>query len=65
MRRQIPGINCSGLVPPREINKIAVVGGGRMGSGIVTALILSNFRVILKEIDDNFLQEGLDRVQGT
>ncbi|XP_039127373.1 glyoxysomal fatty acid beta-oxidation multifunctional protein MFP-a-like isoform X1 [Dioscorea cayenensis subsp. rotundata] len=59
----IPGINCSGSVPPREINKIAVVGGGRMGSGIVTALILSNFHVILKEIDDNFLQEGLDRVQ--
>lgn len=35
-----------------------------MGSGIATALILSNYPVILKEVNDKFLQAGLGRVRG-
>lgn len=35
-----------------------------MGSGIATALILSNYQVILKEVNDKFLQSGIDRVKG-
>lgn len=35
-----------------------------MGSGIATALILSNYSVILKEVNDKFLQGGLGRVKG-
>ena len=35
-----------------------------MGSGIATALILANYQVILKEINDKFLQAGIDRVKG-
>lgn len=35
-----------------------------MGSGIATALILSNYEVILKEVNDKFLQAGIDRVKG-
>ena len=35
-----------------------------MGSGIATALILSNYPVILKEVNEKFLQAGIDRVKG-
>lgn len=52
-----------GLVP-RKIKKVAVVGGGLMGSGIATALILSNYPVILKEVNEQFLQSGMGRVKG-
>lgn len=34
-----------------------------MGSGIATALILSNYPVILKEVNDKFLQAGVGRVR--
>jgi len=34
-----------------------------MGSGIATALILSNYTVILKEVNDKFLEAGIGRVK--
>ena len=34
-----------------------------MGSGIVTALILSNYPVILKKVNEKFLQAGIGRVR--
>ncbi|KAE8660154.1 Glyoxysomal fatty acid beta-oxidation multifunctional protein MFP-a [Hibiscus syriacus] len=34
-----------------------------MGSGIATALILSNYPVILKEVNEKFLEAGIDRVK--
>lgn len=46
------------------MNKVAVVGGGLMGSGIATVLILSNYPVILKEVNEKFLLAGLDRIKG-
>jgi len=60
---QVPGITDLGLVP-RRVKKVAVLGGGLMGSGIATALILSNYPVILKEVNDQFLQAGIGRVRG-
>ncbi|XP_022930236.1 glyoxysomal fatty acid beta-oxidation multifunctional protein MFP-a isoform X1 [Cucurbita moschata] len=59
---KVPGVTDLGLVP-RQIKKVAIVGGGLMGSGIATALILSNYPVVLKEVNDKFLQAGLDRVR--
>lgn len=35
-----------------------------MGSGIATTLILSNYQVILKEVNEKFLNAGVDRVKG-
>merc|ERR1719265_921782 len=35
-----------------------------MGSGIATAMLLSGMTVILKEINDKFLQAGIKRVEG-
>ncbi|KAH7856829.1 hypothetical protein Vadar_005949 [Vaccinium darrowii] len=58
---RVPGITDRGLVP-RRINKVAILGGGLMGSGIATALILGNYPVVLKEVNEKFLQAGIDRV---
>jgi len=60
---QIPNITNIGLTP-RKIKKAAIVGGGLMGSGIATVLILNNFKVILKEINEQFLSAGINRVKG-
>lgn len=35
-----------------------------MGSGIATALILGNYPVVLKEVNEKFLQAGIDRIEG-
>ncbi|GMP56880.1 hypothetical protein CsSME_00021189 [Camellia sinensis var. sinensis] len=59
---RVPGITDRGLVP-RRIIKVAILGGGLMGSGIATALILSNYPVVLKEVNENFLQAGVGRVR--
>ncbi|KAK3417963.1 hypothetical protein EUGRSUZ_H03943 [Eucalyptus grandis] len=57
----VPGITDRGLMP-RQVRKVAVVGGGLMGSGIATALVLSNCSVILKA-NDKSLQAGMGRVK--
>lgn len=36
-----------------------------MGSGIATALLLKNYTVILKEVNQNYLQAGIARIRGT
>lgn len=59
---KVPGVTNLGLAP-RRIRKVAIVGGGLMGSGIATALILCNYPVILKEVNEKFLQAGIDRVR--
>ncbi|KAI3459260.1 hypothetical protein Pfo_015923 [Paulownia fortunei] len=59
---KVPGVTDLGL-KPRRIKKVAILGGGLMGSGIATALILSNYAVILKEVNDKFLQAGIGRVK--
>ncbi|XP_051113772.1 peroxisomal fatty acid beta-oxidation multifunctional protein AIM1 [Andrographis paniculata] len=48
---------------PRQIKKVAVIGGGLMGSGIATALLLSDTSVILKEINNEYLQKGLKFIE--
>lgn len=49
---------------PRKINRVAILGGGLMGSGIATAFLLGNYRVILKEVDHNLLSAGIGRIKG-
>ena len=36
--------------------QVAVLGGGLMGSGIATASILAGIDVLLKEINEKFLE---------
>lgn len=60
---QVPGVTDRGLVP-RHVKKVAILGGGLMGSGIATALVLSNYSVILKEVNEKFLDAGINRIKG-
>ncbi|XP_020226302.1 peroxisomal fatty acid beta-oxidation multifunctional protein MFP2 [Cajanus cajan] len=59
---KVPGVTDRGLVP-RHVKKVAILGGGLMGSGIATALILSNYPVILKEVNQKFLDAGINRIK--
>lgn len=61
--QQVPGATDLGLMP-RKVTKVAILGGGLMGSGIATAMILSNYPVILKEVNEKFLNAGIDRIKG-
>ncbi|CAL0309646.1 unnamed protein product [Lupinus luteus] len=59
---KVPGVTDRGLVP-RPVKKVAILGGGLMGSGIATCFILSNYHVILKEVNEKFLDAGLNRIK--
>jgi enoyl-CoA hydratase/3-hydroxyacyl-CoA dehydrogenase len=59
---KVPGATDLGLMP-RKVTKVAILGGGLMGSGIATAMILSNYPVILKEVNEKFLNAGIDRIK--
>ncbi|KAI4317570.1 hypothetical protein L6164_025433 [Bauhinia variegata] len=59
---KVPGVTDRGLVP-RQVKKVAILGGGLMGSGIATALILGNYSVILKEVNEKFMEAGIGRVK--
>ncbi|CAI9100356.1 OLC1v1037336C1 [Oldenlandia corymbosa var. corymbosa] len=59
---KVPNVTDIGL-KPRPVKKVAVIGGGLMGSGIATALILSNTYVVLKEINSEYLQKGIKAIE--
>ncbi|KAF5742977.1 peroxisomal fatty acid beta-oxidation multifunctional protein AIM1 isoform X1 [Tripterygium wilfordii] len=60
---KIPHVTDIGL-KPRHVKKAAVIGGGLMGSGIATALILSDINVVLKEINSEYLLKGIKLIEG-
>jgi hypothetical protein len=51
---QVRGVTDAGL-RPRAVRRVAVLGGGLMGSGIATALALAGVEVTLKEVNQQFL----------
>jgi len=59
---KIPGVTDLGS-KPSQIKSVGVIGGGLMGSGIATALILNGIPVVLKELNKDFLQAGLERIR--
>ncbi|KAJ7973842.1 Peroxisomal fatty acid beta-oxidation multifunctional protein [Quillaja saponaria] len=48
---------------PRQLKKVGVIGGGLMGSGIATALIVGNIYVVLKEVNSEYLLKGIKMVE--
>jgi len=48
-----------------EIKKVAVVGCGAMGSGIVQVVLQSGYEVIVREADQAFLEKGLEKVKAS
>ncbi|KAL9154311.1 hypothetical protein ABFS82_10G106000 [Erythranthe guttata] len=59
---KLPIVNDIGR-KPRPVKKVAVIGGGLMGSGIATALILGDISVLLKEINSEYLLKGIKTVE--
>ncbi|MCD7467164.1 Altered inheritance of mitochondria protein 1 [Datura stramonium] len=59
---KVPNVTDIGL-KPRPVKKVAIIGGGLMGSGIATSLVLSNIFVIVKEINPEYLQKGIKAVE--
>ncbi|XVE54254.1 hypothetical protein DITRI_Ditri03aG0065500 [Diplodiscus trichospermus] len=59
---KVPKVTDIGL-KPRNVKKVAIIGGGIMGSGIATALILSNISVFLKEINSEYLLKGMKTIE--
>jgi 3-hydroxybutyryl-CoA dehydrogenase len=48
-----------------DIKTVGVVGCGLMGSGISEVLAKNGYKVIVREVNDDFLQKGLARVQAS
>ncbi|KAF3647090.1 hypothetical protein FXO38_18826, partial [Capsicum annuum] len=59
---KIPGVTDLVLVP-RHVKKVAILGGGLMGSEIATVFLLSNYYVILKEVNDKVLEARIDIIK--
>ena len=52
-------------VEPAKVKKVAMLGAGVMGSGIINLLLKGGFEAILWEIDEAAIQKGLDAVRKT
>jgi enoyl-CoA hydratase/3-hydroxyacyl-CoA dehydrogenase len=52
-----------GDLKARPIKTVAVLGGGLMGSGIATATLVAGMDVVLKEVNQKFLDAGIGRIQ--
>ena len=48
-----------------NIKTVGVVGCGLMGSGITEVLAKNGYNVIVREVNDDFLQKGLARIQAS
>ncbi|KAK9208524.1 hypothetical protein WN944_000881 [Citrus x changshan-huyou] len=59
---KVPNITDIGL-KPRGVRKVAVIGGGLMGSGIATVHILNNIYVVLKEVNSEYLLKGIKTIE--
>ena len=52
-------------VEPAEIKKVAMLGGGVMGSGIVSVLLQGGFETVLWDINDEAIKKGIAAVRKT
>ena len=46
-----------------QINKIAVIGAGNMGSGIAQKMAQEGLHVILVDIDEEFVERGFNTIR--
>ncbi|EXB37512.1 Peroxisomal fatty acid beta-oxidation multifunctional protein AIM1 [Morus notabilis] len=59
---KVPNVTDIGL-KPRHIKKVAIIGGGLMGSGIATALLLSNISVVIKEVNSEYVLKARKMIE--
>jgi 3-hydroxyacyl-CoA dehydrogenase len=57
---KVPGLHD---IKPCSIELVGVIGGGTMGAGIATALLLSDMQVVMIERDETALEKGLHTVK--
>lgn len=55
--KKVKGVTDAGL-KPRKVQMVAVLGGGLMGSGIATAGLLAGQQVLIKEVNEKFMEVG-------
>lgn len=52
-------------VEPKKIKRVAMLGGGTMGSGITNLLLSYGFEAVLWDINDEAIQKGLTAIRKT
>lgn len=52
-------------VEPKKIKRVAMLGGGTMGSGITNLLLSNGFEAVLWDINDEAIQKGLSAIRKT
>jgi 3-hydroxyacyl-CoA dehydrogenase/enoyl-CoA hydratase/carnithine racemase len=52
-------------IKPAEMKKVAMLGAGVMGSGIINLLLKGGFETVLWEIDETAIQNGVEAVRKT
>ncbi|MEZ4231599.1 MAG: 3-hydroxyacyl-CoA dehydrogenase NAD-binding domain-containing protein [Polyangiaceae bacterium] len=59
---KVPGVTDQGL-PKRKLQRLGVIGGGTMGSGIAVAALTRGFSVVLTERDASSAQAARQRIE--
>jgi 3-hydroxyacyl-CoA dehydrogenase/enoyl-CoA hydratase/carnithine racemase len=52
-------------IKPAKIKKVAMLGGGVMGSGIVNLLLKGGFQIVLWDINDDAVNKGVEAIKKT
>jgi enoyl-CoA hydratase/3-hydroxyacyl-CoA dehydrogenase len=60
----VPGVTDNKSLKPQKINSVAVIGGGTMGSGIITWLLSNGMPVVLKEVNQKAIEVAKQRIEG-
>eukprot|EP00455_Lapot_gusevi_P045088 TRINITY_DN5731_c0_g1_i1.p1 TRINITY_DN5731_c0_g1~~TRINITY_DN5731_c0_g1_i1.p1 ORF type:complete len:735 (-),score=344.30 TRINITY_DN5731_c0_g1_i1:278-2482(-) len=58
---KVPGV--TGKETKRKIQRVAIIGAGTMGAGIATVCLQKGLQVILKEINQKFLDNGVKTIR--
>ncbi|MGB3915534.1 MAG: 3-hydroxyacyl-CoA dehydrogenase NAD-binding domain-containing protein, partial [Dethiobacteria bacterium] len=46
-----------------DVKKIAVIGAGDMGHGITAAFLLGDYDVVMRDIEQKFLDKGIASIK--
>eukprot|EP01080_Neovahlkampfia_damariscottae_P003397 gene3397-5942_t len=60
----VPGITDNKNLQAQKVKYVAVIGGGTMGSGIITWLLSNGMRVLLKEINQKAIEAAKEKITG-
>jgi 3-hydroxybutyryl-CoA dehydrogenase len=48
-----------------DIKRVAVLGAGQMGAGIAQVCAMAGYEVVMRDIEDRFIQKGLSGIKGS